>query len=209
MLRLAAAVAAALVSLPSPAIEAYKAQEVPVYRGSGTIEPYRGQQVKPQPPQEVPVYRGSGTIEPYRGQQVKPQPPARQGGNDQQGERPTPAQQSGDLSVLFGLWQTNIPGAVYTVPSGFTGYDRLVVSSGAVSGLFQLDANGRLAWNSYGEAKRGRWVRTNDSEYPLEIIDTYEKRRWKVGFDPRKQIIRLWDGYVWYEGRRAQIGGRR
>jgi hypothetical protein len=113
-----------------------------------------------------------------------------------------------DPSVLFGLWQTNIPGAAYVVPSNFSGYDRLVVSSGAASGLFKLDPNGSYTWNSYGAAKRGSWVRTNDREYPLEIIDTVEKRRWKVGFDPRQQIIRLWDGNFWYEGRRAQIGGR-
>jgi hypothetical protein len=175
----AAAAVLALLSLSATAIEVYQSRPVEVYRGSGTIEPYRG----------------SGTIEPY--------------GGAQQQKRPAPARPTeADVAALFGVWQTNVPGAVYTVPSDRTGYDRLVVSSGAASGLFQLHPDGTYRWNSYGAAKRGRWVRTGDAGYPVEVIDTVEKRRWKVGFDKRRQIIRLWDGYVWYDGRRAQIRQR-
>lgn len=158
---------------------------------AGAIEVFKAQ--------EVEVYRGDANADSSRNPFAAPS-------NDRQA-RPSPQPAAQNASQLFGVWQTNIPGAVYTVPSGVAGYDRLIVSSGAAAGLFRLNPDGTYVWNSYG-GKRGKWERSNDPEYPVEIIDTVENRRWKVGFDARAQVLRIWSGSFWYEGRPAQVGNQ-
>lgn len=143
-------------------------------------------------------------MEMFKAQEVQPyQPPQPRQQAPAQPAQPARAQASG-AAALLGVWQTNIPGAVYTTPSGRPGYDLLHVSSGAAAGLLKLDRNGTYSWNSYG-GKRGKWVETGRSDYPIEIIDTVENKRWLVGLDPRSQELIVWAGSYWYNGRRAAV----
>lgn len=141
-------------------------------------------------------------IEAFHAEEVKPyqapapvtaSPPA---------ARPVPT--ASGISALLGLWQTNIPGAVYTTPSNRPGYDELHVSSGAAAGLLRLNADRTYSWNSYG-GKTGRWEPSADPGYPLTLVDTVENKRWKVGLDPRTGELIVWAGSYWYNGRRASV----
>ena len=148
-------------------------------------------------------------IEMFRSQDVQPyQPPApRQEAARQQATRPDPAYrqpQASGASALLGTWQTNIPGAVYTTPSGRAGYDLLHISSGTAAGLLRLNRDHTYSWNSYG-GKRGKWVETGRADYPLELVDTVENKRWLVGLDPRSGELVVWAGSFWYNGRRAAV----
>jgi hypothetical protein len=166
-------------------MEMFKAQEVQPYQPPQPRQQAPAQSVQPAPARDV-----QRADDPYRRLFEEPAQPAR-------------AQASG-AAALLGVWQTNIPGAVYTTPSGRPGYDLLHVSSGAAAGLLKLDRNGTYSWNSYG-GKRGKWVETGRSDYPIEIIDTVENKRWLVGLDPRSQELIVWAGSYWYNGRRAAV----
>lgn len=191
----------------SNSIGSYKAEQVESYQGSG-IESYQGEQVQ--------SYQSS-SIEPGNVEMVKPyandQGQQRKAATKVQSQtdrapensrRPAPADNSNGAKSVIGLWQTNIPGVVYTTPSGLAGYDTLHVSSGASGGLLRINENGTYTWNSYG-GKKGKWVSTADSEYPIEIIDTVENRRWRVGYSGSKGVLYLWSGSIFYEGRKAAI----
>lgn len=155
--------------------------------GAQSIEPFRAQDVQPwQPPQQQQQVRPAAAVQP------QPVPPARA------------PQQAAGTEALLGVWQTNIPGAVYTTPSGRPGYELLHVSSGAAAGLLKLDRNGGYSWNSYG-GKRGKWVPTGRADYPIELLDTVENKRWLVGLDPRSGELVVWSGSYWYNGRRAAL----
>lgn len=147
-------------------------------------------------------------IEMFHAEEVKPwQPPSAQPVPPPRPiPQPAPARRQGSsgAAALLGVWQTNIPGVAYTTPSSQPGYDILHVSSGAAAGLLRLDANGSYSWNSYG-GKRGKWVQTGDAEYPIEIIDTVENKRWRVGLDPKSSELIVWSGSFWYRGRRAAV----
>lgn len=205
-------------------IEPYKAQEVKPYQAN-TVRPYQPSAVKPSQAESVKPYQAD-SIRPHRGDAIEPLQPAPQvepvpGRQPQQQDAlriaPVPAAPAPspgkDMSArdaahlakgVIGVWQTNIPGAVYTTPSGLSGYDILHVSSGAAAGLLRINANGTYTWNSYG-GKKGKWVATSDPEYPVEIIDTVENRRWRVGYNATKATLLVWDGSIWYEGRKAAV----
>lgn len=111
----------------------------------------------------------------------------------------------GNLDYYFGVWRTRIPGAVWTSPSGYRGYDWLHVSAGVSAGDLIIKPNGTYVWASYG-GKSGRWTRSDDAGYPIVLIDTVENRQWKVGIDPKhtggRDII-VWDGgSFYYDGRK-------
>jgi len=214
------------------AVKPYKADTVRPYQ-SGTVKPYQAETVKPYQAQTVKPYQAE-TVRPYqadsieqnRGDAIEPQKPAptvqpapsRQIQQSNGGRivpvpavpAPSPEKQksAGDGSQtaksVIGVWQTNVPGAVYTTPSGVSGYDLLHVSTGAVAGLLRINANGTYSWNSYG-GKKGKWVATSDPDYPVEIIDTVENRRWRVGYSASKRTLLVWDGSIWYEGRKAAV----
>jgi len=117
--------------------------------------------------------------------------------------RPAPAPAAGP-EYFFGVWRTSIPGAVWESPSGYPGRSWLHVAAGVAVGDLIIRPDGSYLWNSYG-GKSGRWER-GDADYPLVLIDTVERRRWKVGADPRhtggRDII-LWDDNAYhYDGRR-------
>lgn len=107
-------------------------------------------------------------------------------------------------SDYFGVWRTRIPGAVWTSPSGYRGYDLLHVSAGLATGDLIIKPDETYVWQAYG-GKSGRWVQ-GDREYPIVLIDSVENRRWKVGADPKhtggRDII-VWDGNaLYYDGRK-------
>lgn len=137
-------------------------------------------------------------VKPY----TPPQPAAERA--PQRQERAVPAARAG-LDDYFGVWRTRIPGAVWTSPSGYRGYDWLHVSAGVSAGDLIIRPNGTYVWASYG-GKSGRWVRGDDPGYPIVLIDTVENRQWKVGIDPQhtggRDII-VWDGNsFYYDGRK-------
>jgi hypothetical protein len=216
------------------AIEPYHAQQIEVYRGgnvqpyqaetikpyqSETVKPYQAETIKPYQAETIKPYQSeiikpyqAETVKPYEGQAIQQQAPAASPTRGQ--DRLPESRRSGKGSkkanaaqgarALVGIWQTNIPGAVYTTPSGLSGYDILHVSSGAAAGLLKINANGTYSWNSYG-GKKGKWIMTSDPEYPIAIIDTVENRRWRVGYSAAKATLFIWDGSIWYEGRRAAV----
>lgn len=124
--------------------------------------------------------------------------------SDERAPPPASAAAGGDLSPYFGVWRTSVPGAAWTSPSGYQGYDWLHVSAGVSAGDLIIRPDGTYLWASYG-GKSGRWVR-GDADYPIVLIDTVEKRRWKVGLDPKRtggRELIVWDGDVYhYDGRR-------
>lgn len=112
---------------------------------------------------------------------------------------------AGSPEYYFGVWRTRIPGAVWTSPSGYQGYDWLHVRAGASAGDLIIRPDGTYVWNSYG-GKSGRWVRGESAAFPVVLIDTAENRRWQVGADPKRtggRDIVVWDGNSFsYDGRK-------
>ncbi|HWP12843.1 MAG TPA: hypothetical protein VNN06_13540 [Ramlibacter sp.] len=181
--------------------------------------------VRTCPDGSIPMYVAD-EIKPY----VPPQPAARPSrpvqANDNipsgrlvrrdDAARPTPVQDhsstgrpqadaTANLNYYFGVWRTNIPGAVWTSPSGYQGREWLHVSAGAAAGDLIIKPDGTYVWNSYG-GKSGRWISAADAVYPIVLIDTSENRRWKVGADPKHtggRDIMIWDGNsFYYNGRK-------
>lgn len=216
-----------LFTMPALAIEVYQAKEIEVYRG-GTIEPYQGGgSIAPQQSPSVQPNRGyqiqpnqGGAIEVYQlekgaaretpapapgyGRPEDERDSAQRQRQADESRRAAQAEAKRKVQDLLGLWQTNVPGVAYTTPSTADGWAILHVSPGAKAGLLKLDAGGTYSWESYG-GKKGRWVESGDPAYPIAIIDTVEKREWKVGFDAKRPVIFIWDGSIWYEGRKAEF----
>jgi len=155
-----------------------------------------------------------GSIPVFVADEVKPSTPDQtsqdtalpgQGREQQRTAEAKPADpKPADVSFYYGVWRTRIPGAVWTSPSGYAGYDWLHVSAGVSVGDLIIRPDGTYLWNSYG-GKSGKWVR-GDSSYPVVLIDNVEHREWKVGADGRHiggRDIVIWDGkFSSYDGRR-------
>jgi hypothetical protein len=109
-----------------------------------------------------------------------------------------------NLNYFFGVWRTNVPGAVWTSPSGYQGREWLHVGAGAAAGDLIIKPDGTYVWASYG-GKTGRWI-AGDAEWPIVLIDTSENRRWRVGADAKHiggRDIMVWDGNsFYYNGRK-------
>ena len=125
----------------------------------------------------------------------------------QRQSRPAQAGQSGNAAspdYYFGVWRARIPGAVWSSPSGYQGYDWLHVRAGVSAGDLIIRPDGTYVWNSYG-GKAGRWMR-GDAGHPVVLIDTVENRQWRVGAGPGRtggREIIVWDGSSFhYDGRR-------
>lgn len=155
--------------------------------------------VRSCPDGSIPMFVAD-EIKPY----TPPQPayePIRPPGRDDSPRQPPST--LADTSYYFGVWHTNVPGAVWTTSSEVPGYDRIHVKPGALAGDLVINPNGTYAWNSYG-GKSGRWVR-GDAESPIVLIDTAENRRWSVLPDKTTggREIYLYDGNSFsYRGRR-------
>ncbi len=171
---------------PDGGLPVFVADEIKPYTSTG-VKPYSSDQVKPY--QSQPVQNGSA------GRHDDRQPASKTAPGDAG---------SAELNSYFGVWRTRIPGAVWTSPSGYQGYDWLHVSAGVSVGDLIIRPDGTYIWNSYG-GKKGKWVR-GDESYPIVLIDATENRKWKVAVDPRHtggRDIVIWDGnYYYYDGRR-------
>lgn len=147
----------------------------------------------------------NGDMPMFVADEVKPYvPPAATAARNDQRQRAAETAPA-SLDDYFGVWRTRIPGAVWTSPSGYRGYDWLHVSAGVSAGDLIIKPNGTYVWASYG-GKAGRWTRSDDAGYPIVLIDTVENRQWKVGLDPKhtggRDII-VWDGgSFYYDGRK-------
>lgn len=194
---------AALLCAPglAAAIEVFRAQDVQPYRAPD-VQADRAQEVRPDRAREVQPGRPAAAREP---EIVELQaPPAASGpaqGAHPAAEARPPAREEADLSYFFRVWRTRIPGAVWQSPSATPGWDVLHVSAGAQAGDLTIFPDGRYVWNSYG-GKKGRWVREGGA---IVLVDTVEGKRWSVRRDPDRQggrDIVVWDGSVWYDGRK-------
>lgn len=119
------------------------------------------------------------------------------GGDDPRGERSVDA----SIGALLGKWHTNVPASV--INRDVNGLRWTQIFPGAAAGDLLIKSDGTYAWASYG-GKAGRWVATGGS-WPIELIDTVERRRWKVGLDERGggRRIYIWDGdAIHYTGSR-------
>lgn len=157
--------------------------------------------VRSCPNGDIPMFVAD-EVKPYT-----PPQPAVEHRPERQGQASNANPSGADASspdYFFGVWRTRIPGAVWTSPSGYQGYDWLHVRAGVSAGDLIIKPNGTYVWNSYG-GKAGRWVR-GDSAYPIVLIDTVENRQWRVGADPKRiggRDIIVWDGNsFYYDGRK-------
>jgi hypothetical protein len=108
--------------------------------------------------------------------------------------------------ALLGVWQTNVPGAVYVHPPSGPGYGVLNVSSGAAAGLLRLAPEGSYSWNLGSRGgKQGRWVSTGQIDYPIQLLDPGENRHWSVGLDRSTGELIVRSGSTSYRGRRAAV----
>ena len=152
---------------------------------------------------DLKVYK-AGEVKPYESKEIKPANREDDNSNkDQNSPKPLPQAGTSAPASLFRVWHTSVPGGVWTSPSSVPGYDRLNISPGVKSGDLTISSNGYYTWNSYG-GKAGRWV-PGDKAYPIVLIDSVEKKKWKVGFDPKHtggRDIVIWDGFVYYDGRK-------
>ena len=139
-----------------------------------------------------------GSIPMYHADIIQPHPPA---GQPSRPSAQQPQQHPADPRSLLGVWHTAVPGGVWQTPSAVPGYDMLHVAPGVRSGDLTISPNGRYVWNSYG-GKTGQWV-AGDAKYPVVLIDTVERKRWRVGPDRRSPgRIYIWDGFISYVGTR-------
>jgi hypothetical protein len=139
-------------------------------------------------PTTAPATRPAATPAP-RQPSPEPQPTAR------------PPSTAG-LEFYFGVWRTRVPGAVWTSPSGYEGYDSQHTNVALAAGDLLIKPDGTYVWNSHG-GKSGQWV-SGDSEHPLVLIDVVEHKRWSVGVDrEHTENIVLSDGdAASYDGRK-------
>jgi hypothetical protein len=144
------------------------------------------QEIKPYQAQEIKPYRAD-EVKPYQPAEVKPAAPAREASGR------SARQASPGATELLGAWQSSVSGAVWTSPSSFPGFESLHISPGALAGLLVIYTDGSYIWNSYG-GKKGRWTRSDRSDYPLVLEDTVENKRWLIGLDQRTQRLTIWDG---------------
>lgn len=157
---------------------------------NGDIPMFVADEVKPYTPPQ-PVATPSPSTEPRKQRQA----------------RAATVESSGDPGnpdYYFGIWRSRIPGAAWTSPSGYQGYDWLHVRAGVSAGDLIIRPDGTYVWNSYG-GKAGRWER-GEPAFPVVLVDTVENRRWYVGADPKRtsgRDIVVWDGSsLYYDGRK-------
>ena len=181
----------------SKEIESHKAKEIETYK-AGEIELHKAKVIDASKGAS-PAPAGLSGKERKDAETAKP----RNGATPRTAEKSKSSPSANDLESLMGVWRTRVPGAVWQTPSGQTGYDNLHVSAGAASGDLIIRKDGSYTWDSYG-GKKGKWEK-GDADYPIVLLDHSEKKTWRVGFDPKhtggREIV-IWDGYVWYDGKR-------
>lgn len=110
-----------------------------------------------------------------------------------------PASAEKPASGPFGTWGLGVDGVAYDMDLGNVTIRTL---SSGVSGLHRLTINpdGTYLWDK----TRGKWRSTGDAGYPIELIQPYEGKDWRVGRDTRTTAkpggIIVWDGSTWFTG---------
>lgn len=112
-------------------------------------------------------------------------------------KKPTPGGDRVPLTAFFRTWRLAVSGAVVTTENEATQTRTTTVSSGALAGRLVIRADGTYDW----EGKRGRWRRTGNADYPLELVAADLGKDWGIGWDTRKHGTRgnilLVDGVEW------------
>lgn len=87
-----------------------------------------------------------------------------------------------DISTLFGVWRTNVPGAVWASPMGYQGSNWMYITTGVALGDLIIKPDGTYVW-MWPSRKTGRWeMQPPNAPYPLVLIDEEENRRWHIGW---------------------------
>lgn len=98
------------------------------------------------------------------------------------------------LKAFFHTYDTNVSGAAYVTEDNANNTATLHTSAGAQSGSITIKGDGTYVWNSTWEGRiiQGKWQETNDSDYPIVLLQGEDGRDWKVGKDQGTDII-VWD----------------
>ena len=150
---------------------------------------------------EVTQYRAK-EIRPYQSTPVQPAASVHQPSPGARDDRSNRSAVTGGIASLLGTWRTSVAPAAWVSEDG-AGNRYSNISPGAKAGDLVINPNGTYTWASYG-GKRGAWIASSDSSYPLTLIDNVEHKQWKVGLDSRDpHSINVWDGDAYtYRGRR-------
>lgn len=103
----------------------------------------------------------------------------------------------------FGLYQYWVPGTSYTT-ADYTNNQLVIHNSagtGVLPGGIKINSDGTYIWNSSWDGKviKGKWRKTGDAGYPIEMLNAQEGKNWRVGKGDNGTII-IWDGSTWYNG---------
>lgn len=105
-----------------------------------------------------------------------------------------------DVSHLFNTYQVYIQGSTYTQDIG--DYYVTTSSIGALAGGLMVQSNGTYVWNTPGKLIKGKWRKTKDKYYPIELLKGDMGKNWKVGESKNRfGEIYLWDGSTWQNAR--------
>jgi hypothetical protein len=119
-------------------------------------------------------------------------------------DRERPDREASSIDYFLGVWRTRVPGAAWSSPTGYAGYDWQHARTGLHAGDLIIKPDGTFVWNAHGGTS-GRWEH-GDREYPVVLVDTAENRRWRIAADPRhtggRDIVVLDGDALSYDGRR-------
>jgi hypothetical protein len=209
----------------SQEIQPYKAQEIQPARSqdiqqynSGNIKPYKSQRtetfkskdVNPSAADSPKIQKSENpgstntNIATIKSTETSEDTGKDHGKNYSATADAAPAEISGSY---FGLYQYWVPGASYTTPD-YTNNQLVIHNSsgtGVLPGGIRINGDGTFIWNSSWDGKviRGKWRKTGDGGYPIEMINAQEGKNWKVGKGDDGNII-IWDGFTWYNGKKIK-----
>lgn len=162
----------------------------------------RGVAAAPPAATVVEATGGAATIAPRMAEAVQPSRPAetvkKMTDEDfKYWKKPTPGGDRVPLDGFFRAWRVGVSGAVVTREDVVTQTRTTTVSAGALAGRLVIRANGTYEW----DGRKGRWRRTGNADYPLELIAADLGKDWGIGWDTRKHgtagNILLVDGVEW------------
>ncbi|MFA5972372.1 MAG: hypothetical protein WC780_08475 [Lentimicrobiaceae bacterium] len=168
-------------------IEPYKAKE---------IQPYKAKEIRVDKPKNVQSDRTNGVKTDYSKRKT-----------DENKQTNTTHQKIFDISEFTGQYELWVPGTSY-VTTDYSNQQRVLHNSagtGVLPGGIKINNDQTYIWNSSWDNKiiKGHWKATDDSNYPIELLNAQEGKNWKVGKSNDKGVsIIIWDGYTWYNGRK-------
>jgi hypothetical protein len=156
------------------------------------IQPYKAQDIKPYKSEEIKSYKAKETTpETFNKVEV----------------RNTPVKIN--LEGFAGLYQYWVPGTSSTVPD-YNNQQVVIHNStgtGVLPGGIKINPDQTYVWNSSWDEKviKGRWRKTADSDYPIELENAQGGKNWRIGKSKEKGVdIVIWDGSTWYNGRKLK-----